>query len=403
MNTLSDSSPRHFCEEPARKPARGQSAAPSKGAGVLRGRLCILAMACLLAQTTACATPRYRYDRLDEDDGVEVKDLEDLIKDSAAGESTPGKGLGLDKRTLEFDFAAQVDEYRIGKNDVLNIFVADHPEMSSQRVNLGQISGTTVRKDGFIYMPVIGKLKAEGLTVTEFSDALQTAAGKYLVDPQVSVEMLSYESQKFYVLGMVPKPGAFAVDGDTTLLEGIGLAGGIAPEGDLEGAYVLRKNELLPISLADILLRGDVSRNIFMRDGDVVFVPDNADKKVYVLGEVPTPAVVPIQRETVTLAEALAMAGGPRKAEGRKEISVLRGGHASPVVYTVNLEEALLYDEQIALRPGDRVIVAPTGLSTGSAYMRQILPFLQGLQAAGIAAQGAGTAATQAATLSGGN
>ncbi len=59
------------------------------------------------------------------------------------------------------------------------------------------------------------------------------------------------------------------------------------------------------------------------------------------------------------------------------------------------------YDEQIALRPGDRVIVAPTGLSTASKYMRQILPFLQGVQAIGVAAQGAGSVATQAATLTG--
>lgn len=361
-------------------------------------------VACIGALAIACATPKYRYDRKQEkEDGVEVRDLEDLIADSRAADGSPGQGLNLDKQILEFDFSDQVDEYRIGKNDVLNIFVVDHPEMSSQRINLGQISGTTVRKDGFVYIPVIGKLQAEGLSITEFSDSLQAEALKYLVDPEVSVEMLEYASQKFYVLGMVPSPGAFPVDGDTTLLEGIGLAGGIAPEGDLSGAYVLRNNELLPISLADMMLRGDVSRNIFMQHGDVVFVPDTTDKKVYVLGEVRTPTTVPVQRENITLADALAMAGGPTKAEGRTEISVLRGGHAKPIVYTVNLEEALLYDEQIALRPGDRVIVAPTGLSTASAYMRQILPFLQGVQAVGIAAQGGANAASQAAAISGGN
>ena len=132
-----------------------------------------------------------------------------------------------------------------------------------------------------------------------------------------------------------------------------------------------------------------------MRDGDVIYVPDNADQKIYVLGEVSRPAVVPIQRESITLAEALASAGGPTMAEGRSEISVLRGGYAEPVVYTVDLEKALLYDQQIALRPGDRVIVAPTGLSTASKYMRQVLPFLQGAQSLGIAAQGANSIANQ--------
>ncbi len=347
----------------------------------------------------ACATPKYRYDRKKERHGVEVKDLEDLIEDSKNPDRAPGRGLNLDKKTLEFDFTQRVDEYKIGKNDVLNIFVVDHPEMSSQRINLGEIAGTTVHKDGFVHMPVIGKLKAEGLSIIEFADALQAEAGKYLVSPAVSVEMLHYASQKFYVLGMVPKPGAFPVDGDTTLLEGLGLAGGVAPEGDLEGAYVLRNNDLLPISLADMMLRGDVTRNIFMRDGDVVFVPDNADKKVYVLGEVREPSVVPITREKVTLAEALATAGGPTMAEGRSEMSILRGGHAKPIVYTVDMEDALLFDEQIALRPGDRVIVAPTGLSTASKYMKQILPFLQGVQALGIATQGATNTVNTAAAI----
>ncbi len=354
----------------------------------------------LLALATACATPRYRFDRLDSDDGIEARDLEDLLRDSEKlRASAPGGRLGLSKKVVEFDFAAQRDEYRIGKNDVLNIYVVDHPEMSSQRVNLGQISGSVVQKDGYVYLPVIGRIKAEGRTVVEFRAALEQAAARYVVDPQVSVEILEYASQKFYVLGNVAKPGAFPVDGDTTLLEGLGLAGGAGPGADLESAYVLRNGELLPISLADLLLRGDVERNIYMRDGDVVYVPDGSDKKVYVLGEVARPSVVPVLRERITLAEALAAAGGPTPAEGRREIAVIRGGFARPVVYTVDLERALLVDERIALRPGDRVVVAPTGLSTAAKYMRQILPFLQGAQAVGFAAQGGVNVANTAAAL----
>lgn len=330
----------------------------------------------LIACALSACSSTYRYDTLDREDGVEPKDLEALIADSRASVA-PGERLGLKKTVLELDFTQQVDEYRIGRNDVLNIFVVDHPEMSSQRVNLGEISGTVVQKDGFVYLPVVGKVKAEGYTTVEFTEVLRKAATAFIVAPEVSAEVLQYASQKFYVLGRVEKPGAFPVDGDTTLLEGLGFAGGTLPDADLEGAYVLRNGQLLPISLADILLRGDVQRNVLMRDKDMVFVPDSADKKVYVLGEVQRPSVVPIQRERITLAEALAGAGGPTIAHSRSEISVLRGGNARPVVYTVELRDALLHDDRIALRPGDRVIVAPTGLSTASRYMQQILPFLQ--------------------------
>jgi protein involved in polysaccharide export with SLBB domain len=118
---------------------------------------------------------------------------------------------------------------------------------------------------------------------------------------------------------------------------------------------------------------------------------------VFVLGEVLQPGVVPITGKQLTLAEALATAGGPAPGRARRELAVLRGGFAKPIVYRFELEDALLVDHQVLLRPGDRVIVAPTGLSTANRYMAQILPFLQGAQAIGLAASGGANVAAQSA------
>lgn len=347
-----------------------------------------------LALGSACAAGKFRYDRYEGDDEVEVRDLEDLIAD---GSGPPGLADDLAVEQVDYDFTAERDEYQLGANDVLNIFVLDHPELSSQRINLGEIAGTTIRKDGKIHLPVVGALPAAGLTLGEFEQQLQTEVARYVVAPHVHVEILEHESQKFFVLGEVTRPGAFAVDGDTTLVEAIGLAGGIPPTGDLESATVVRNGELLPINLADVLRRGDMSRNVFMKAGDLVFVPDNVAKKVFVLGEVVQPVAVPIERDAVTLAEVLAQARGPTPASARRELAVIRGGFAKPVVYRIELEKALLYDDQIRLRAGDRVVVAPTGLVTASRYMQQILPFLVGTQALGLAASGASNVATRAA------
>lgn len=346
--------------------------------------------AVLAALAVSCATPRYRFDQLDELDGVEVRDLEDLIADG----NTPTV-MGLQAEALEFDFADERDEYRLGKNDVLNIFVMGHPDLSSQRVNLGEIAGTVIEKDGKVYLPVVGALPAAGLTVVEFRERLREAIARFVQRPEVAVNIMRFESQKFYVLGQVGRPGPLPVDGDTTLLEALSVAGGVAPTGNVEAAYVLRGGKLLPISLADMLLRGDVSRNIYMRHGDVVYVPDNADQKIFVLGEVMKPGVVPIARNRITLAEGIAAAGGPTPAMARRELAVLRGGYAHPIVYTIDLEQALLHDHEILLKPGDRVVLAPTGLATSARYMEQILPFLRGVQALGIAVQGGSTIATQ--------
>jgi polysaccharide export outer membrane protein len=346
----------------------------------------------VLVWATACSAGKFRYDHYSDGEEVDVRDLEELIADGSAPVAD-----ALEVEQVGYDFTAEKDEYRLGKNDVLNIFVLDHPELSSQRVDLGEISGTTIRKDGTIHLPVVGSLQAEGSTLSELEGALQTEVARYVVSPHVHVEILRHESQKFFVLGEVARPGAFPVDGDTRLIEAVSLAGGIPSTADLESATVVRDGKLLPINLADILRRGDVSRNVYMKDGDLVYVPDNVAKKVFVLGEVVQPTAVRIERDSVTLAEALAAARGPTPASARRELAVIRGGFAKPVVYRFELEKALLYDDQIKLRPGDRVVVAPTGLVTASRYMQQLLPFLVGAQALGLAASGASNVAGQAA------
>lgn len=368
-------------------------------------RVAILTSLCALV-CASCVSPRYRFDRVakDQDDKVVLKTLEDLIADSQAGAGDgTSRPVGITRDVVDYDFANEKDEYLLGPNDSLNIFVVGHPEMSSQRVNLGELSGTVIQKDGFVYMPVLGKVQAAGMTIVQFREKLLEEAARYLVDPQLSVDILRFESQKFYVLGEVRRPGTFPVDGDTTMLEALGLAEGVLETGNLEAAYFVRDGDILPINLADVLLRGDVSRNVFMKAGDVIFVPNASDQKVFVLGEVTQPTAVPITQNRMTLAEALAEAGGPSLDRARKELAVIRGGFAKPVVYTFDMEEALLYDDQIVLRSGDRVIVAPTGLSSSSRYMQQVLPFLQGAQAVGLAAQGSTSTVNTIGAITGGN
>ena len=125
---------------------------------------------------------------------------------------------------------------------------------------------------------------------TDLSERFQ----KYKDAPLVSVRVLRYRSQKFLVLGGVEKPGAFAVDGSTTLLEGVAHAEGIRDGADVERAYVVRRSALVPVNLGDLLLRGETGKNIVMRDGDVVFVPPEIRQEVYVLGEVRQPGRIAI-------------------------------------------------------------------------------------------------------------
>jgi polysaccharide export outer membrane protein len=241
-----------------------------------------------------------------------------------------------------------------------------------------------VKKDGSIYLPVVGAVKAAGYTVEEFQKVFTAALSGYIKDPQLTVDVLKYESQKFFVLGQVAKPGAFAVDGDTTLLEGIGMAGGVLETGNLARAYVVRGKGVLPIDLEDLVQRGDTSRNVFMRGGDLVYVPSASDQTVYVLGEVLRPGAVPIKGSRLTLGEALAQAGGILPTEADEDsLKLIRGSWQEPTVYTLDYETVLRDGDRIFLEPGDRLIVQATNLTVMSRYMQQILPFLIGADTAG--------------------
>jgi polysaccharide export outer membrane protein len=305
--------------------------------------------------------------------------IEELLEQKGVGEPIPLAERALKVETMATELPAQKDEYHIGPNDVLNIVVLDHEEFSSPRDFNRGVIGTVVKKDGFVYIPIVGKVEAAGVTVEEFHEILRQALVPYVKEPHLSVDVLKYESQKFYVLGEVRQPGTYPVDGDTTLLEAIGLAKGVTPDGNLERAYMVRGNTLLPISLADLLLKGDTSRNVYMQHQDLVYVPNAGDQTVYVIGEVKRPGAIQIKHGRLSLGQALAEVGGIIQVDAYEgKIKLIRGSWQEPTIYTLSYEQILELGDRVLLAPGDRVVVSPTGLTKLSRYMQQILPFLQG-------------------------
>ncbi len=113
---------------------------------------------------------------------------------------------------------APAEGYRIGPGDVLKITVYGHEDLTRPAV---------VAADGRMPFPLIGDVQASGLTPTELEARLRELLGKdYLVDPQVSVAVQEYRSQKVFVLGEAEKPGTYALTGRATLLDVLSQAGG---------------------------------------------------------------------------------------------------------------------------------------------------------------------------------
>ncbi|HED12165.1 MAG TPA: polysaccharide export protein [Gammaproteobacteria bacterium] len=126
-------------------------------------------------------------------------------------------------------------DYNIGAHDLLTVKVFQAAELSGD-----------VRVDflGAIHLPLIGAVKVRGLTPTQVSWLVAKKYGeKYLQNPQVTVFVKEYTSQRVIVSGFVVKPGVYPLEGYTTLLEAIAKAEGLKRLADMEKIVIFRSNE----------------------------------------------------------------------------------------------------------------------------------------------------------------
>src|SRR5215472_9792806 len=124
------------------------------------------------------------------------------------------------------------DEFVIGTADVLAINVWKETEVS--RV-------VPVRSDGRISLPLVGEIQAGGRTPKQLEGELTLKLKDYVSEPDVTVIVQEIKSQKFNVLGMVMKPGSYALTNPTTVLDAIAMSGGFRDFAKQKDIYVLRR------------------------------------------------------------------------------------------------------------------------------------------------------------------
>ncbi len=160
-------------------------------------------------------------------------------------------------------------EFVIGVEDVLNINVWKEPELSKI---------LPVRPDGKISLPLIGEIKATGLTPVQLEDQITTELKKYMADPQVTVIVAEVHSLTFNVVGQVQKPGYYPLTRRMTVLDAIALCGGFQPFAKQKKIYVLRtmadgKEARLPFNYKDVIKGKRADENIELKPRDTVVVP----------------------------------------------------------------------------------------------------------------------------------
>ena len=159
-------------------------------------------------------------------------------------------------------------DYHLGPDDALKITVYREDELERE---------VRVSSDGYISFPLLGKVKAEGLTVPELENRLTEGLKRYLKRPQVTVFIQEYST--ITVTGQVRKPDSYPLRGELTVIEAIGLAGGFTKIASRNNVKVMRiengEKKTITVRVADISKKGDKTKDISLKRGDIVFVPES--------------------------------------------------------------------------------------------------------------------------------
>nr|WP_319566135.1 polysaccharide biosynthesis/export family protein [uncultured Rhodoferax sp.] len=278
--------------------------------------------------------------------------------------------------------------YQIGPNDVLNIVVWDHPELSvppagGLGTDAGSLSGIgngfNVSPQGLIQFPYAGTIKLSGLTEYEARDLLTARLAKYIKDPQVTVRIQSYRSGRVYIDGEVRTPGLQALnDVPMTLPEAISRSGGITALGDRSAIAITRDGQTVVVNMPQLLQRNISPNNILLRNGDLVQVMGREEAKVFVMGEVLRPSTQTLRNGRLTLNEALGEAGGVSQTSGDpRQIFVVRAANTDlPEIYHLDAQSptAFALAEGFELKARDVVYVDPVPLVRWNRVISLILP-----------------------------
>ena len=157
--------------------------------------------------------------------------------------------------------------YRIGPEDVLDVAVWRDPDLSKT---------LAVRPDGFISLPIVGEMKADGKTPVELAGEIRNKLKPYIQDPSVTVIVKEVNSSRVFVTGEVAHPGAFPLKGRVSLLQAIALAGGFSEFANTDGIVVIRPGKdggRIPVRYDDLIAKNDSQKDLYLRAGDTVVVP----------------------------------------------------------------------------------------------------------------------------------
>ena len=164
--------------------------------------------------------------------------------------------------------------FRLGAEDVIDVVVFRSPDLSR--------GDLVIRPDGKVSLPLIGEVRAEGLTADQLAKNIAERFKAYKDNPAVSVSVKAVNSYNFFVLGEVKSPGKFPLKSYATVLQAIALAGGFTEFASENAMQVVRhtmtedgqNQEIrIPVNYDSLLSEDGAKYNFILRPGDTIVVP----------------------------------------------------------------------------------------------------------------------------------
>jgi len=176
-----------------------------------------------------------------------------------------------------YDYSKEPDprnkELVLGVGDVVGINVWDQKELNTD---------STIRPDGTITMPLVGDIKAVGLTPTELREKIKTSIAAFVklgsAGNEVTVAVRAWKSYRFTIEGEVTKAGVFTADQYVTVAEALAMAGGLSRFARHDEIRLMRHNgkgevRQIPLDWDAIASGKRPDMNIWVLPGDSIYVP----------------------------------------------------------------------------------------------------------------------------------
>lgn len=295
--------------------------------------------------------------------------------------------------------------------------------------NVPKLGGKfTIDQDGYVTLPRLKRVKAEGLTIEELTELLNLKYSNFVKNVDVVIKVINYRNSKIYLDGEVNSPGLHILSsnmkneskdgnssfynninptpsGGRTLFDALRLAGGVSLRADLSNIEITRIDKLsngggrikTKVNLFETLDLKDTTQNINLRDGDTVFVPIIKDKNspeliklvksnlnpkfinVYISGRVKEPGIKQIFNSS-SLVDGINIAGGAKIIRGK--VRFLRYNNDGSIDkrifnYRKNAKKGSFGNPY--LNNGDIIFIGDNLLSTTGEVLSEVTDPLRGI------------------------